>query len=444
VSEGHSKFSASAAERWLTCPGSMVLSQGKPDSPSYYASEGTAAHRLLDGAISNGVEPREMLGTVWQIDGHDITVTQEMVDAVEVALATVREMTVNADILVGESRVNYAHWLNVPTESAWGTSDVIAVIGTELLVYDYKHGMGVEVDAERNSQLLLYAGGALLEYQDLADIRTVRMVIHQPRIKSAPSEWCIAVEELTAWLTGRARSGACSVINAENHDRDALPVAWNDTYLNPTEKACRWCKAKATCPALRDEVVGRVFEALPASPDEFVSMSDSDPDAILDTRKDDPAWLAACLSKVDLIEDWCKAVRAEVERRLLAGDTVPGYKLVAGKRGARAWTDEAEAEKLLKTMRLKSDVMYDFTVKSPTQIAKLGPALDSEGKPKPPKPGEPMPIIGPRQWPKVAALIKQPPGKPHVAPLSDKRPALEIRPVADDFEAASAAESDLV
>jgi hypothetical protein len=412
----------------------MVLSQGKPDSTSYYASEGTAAHRLLDGAISNGIEPREMLGTVWPIDGHDITVTQEMVDAVEVALATVREMTTNADILVGESRVNYAHWLNVPTESAWGTSDVIAVIGTELLVYDYKHGMGVEVDAERNSQLLLYAGGALLEYQDLADIRTVRMVIHQPRIKNAPSEWCITVDELTAWLHGAARSGACSVINAERAYPSAESGAlgeWQDIFLKPGEKACRWCKAKATCPALRDELTTDTTGFVAATPDEFTDLS-----AHAIDEASDQDWLEVLVEKADMFEDMLKAARAELERRLLAGQPSKKFKLVQGKRGARAWADEAEAEKLLKTMRLKSDVMYDFTVKSPTQIAKLGPALDNDGKPKPPKPGETPPVIGPRQWPKVAALIKQPPGKPHVAPLSDKRPALEIRPVAEDFDLA--------
>jgi hypothetical protein len=395
----------------------MVLSQGKPDSTSYYASEGTAAHRLLDGAISNGIEPREMLGTVWPIDGHDITVTQEMVDAVEVALATVREMTTNADILVGESRVNYAHWLNVPTESAWGTSDVIAVIGTELLVYDYKHGMGVEVDAERNSQLLLYAGGALLEYQDLADIRTVRMVIHQPRIKSAPSEWCITVDELTAWLHGAARSGACSVINAERAYPSAESGAlgeWQDIFLKPGEKACRWCKAKATCPALRNEVAETVNGFTPASPEDF---EDTQPSM----ETDNPVrWLAACLSKVDLIEDWCKAVRAEVERRLLAGENVPGYKLVAGKRGARQWTSAEAAEAALKTFRLKVEEMYDLKLISPTSAEKLAKAE----------------AIGPRQWTKLQSLIVQKDGSPHVAPLADKRPALEIRPVVEDFDLA--------
>jgi hypothetical protein len=80
--------------------------------------------------------------------------------------------------------------------------------------------------------------------------------------------------------------------------------------------------------------------------------------------------------------------------------------------------------------RGKSDV---FAVKSPTQIAKLGPAFDKDGKIKPQKEGTPPPVIGPRQWPKVAALITRAAAKKHVAPLSDSRPALVVTPVVDDF-----------
>jgi hypothetical protein len=42
--------------------------------------------------------------------------------------------------------------------------------------------------------------------------------------------------------------------------------------------------------------------------------------------------------------------------------------------------------------------------------------------------------IGERQWAKVQELITQKDGVPHVAPESDSRPALEIKPVAEDFD----------
>ena len=74
---------------------------------------------------------------------------------------------------------------------------------------------------------------------------------------------------------------------------------------------------------------------------------------------------------------------------------------------------------MLKTFRLKVEEMYDFKLISPTTADKLAKAE----------------TIGKRQWPKLQGLIVQSEGKPHVAPASDPRPALDIRPVADDFEA---------
>ena len=123
-------------------------------------------------------------------------------------------------------------------------------------------------------------------------------------------------------------------------------------------------------------------------------------------------------SAVDLVEGWCKAVRAETERRLLAGMPVAGWKLVQGKQGNRAWTDPKVAEETLKTMRIKHELMYDYSVISPTAAEKLFKAKE----------------IGPRQWPALQQIITRSAGKPSVAPESDKREALVLRS-ADDFEA---------
>jgi hypothetical protein len=131
-------------------------------------------------------------------------------------------------------------------------------------------------------------------------------------------------------------------------------------------------------------------------------------------------WLSVCLDKVDMIEDWCKAIRAEAERRLLDGQDVPGYKLVQGKKGARQWADAEAAEQMLKQFRVKLEDMYDLKLISPTTAEKLAKAE----------------TIGKRQWPKLQALITQSEGKPHVAPESDPRPALVRQPVAEMFDPA--------
>ena len=53
-------------------------------------------------------------------------------------------------------------------------------------------------------------------------------------------------------------------------------------------------------------------------------------------------------------------------------------------------------------------------------------------------------VIGPRQWPKLQALITRADGKPSVAPESDKRPAICVKPVADDFDVVEESVEDLV
>ena len=90
-----------------------------------------------------------------------------------------------------------------------------------------------------------------------------------------------------------------------------------------------------------------------------------------------------------------------------------------GRRGARQWANQEEAEQALKTMRLKLEQMYDLKLISPTTAEKLHKAGD----------------IGPRQWPRLQQLITQADGKPSVAPESDKRPAIVITATADEFDA---------
>lgn len=415
----HSLFSASAAVRWLACPGSIVLSQGKADRPSRYAAEGTVAHGLLEDYLVDGTPAASRVGDVVEQDGFAIEITTDMVSALDKAIGHIEQMTAGADMRQAETRVNHAKWLDVPEADGFGTADLIAVFieQRELLVGDLKFGQGVAVDAKDNVQMMLYAGGALLEMDALGiEIDTVRMAIFQPRISDAPSEWSISRADLETWLTGRARSGAVSVqlaqFNATNRGNEASN--WEEVFLHPGEKQCKFCKAKATCPALRAEVAETVSGTTPATPEEFEVLQP------LATGGEglDTSWLATALSKVDLIEDWCSAVRAEAHRRLSEGQPVPGYKLVKGKQGNRAWADKAQAEEALKAFRLKVEEMYDLSLISPTTAEKLHKAGS----------------IGPRQWAKVQPLITRSEGKPSVAPASDPRPAIEVGPIDEAFE----------
>jgi hypothetical protein len=428
MTAAHSYWSASKFESLMLCPGKIVLEEGAPDNTNSYAAEGTAAHQVLTWALQEERPAAAYIGRVIYLDARGkvcerdceaaftFEVDEDMAAHVQTCIDYCLDLKGDDGVLFADIRVNYSSYLDVVHDTAWGTADVIIARGEELIVVDFKYGRGVEVDAEGNPQMSLYGLGALQAYNGLViDFERVRLAISQPRVKSAPSEWDCSVEELETWGRGRARSavGTCQTAILYGREERAGDPKWEDLFLKPAEKACKFCKAKATCPALRAEVVSTVFSDEPATPTEFDDITVSLPLV----RDYVPEWIAVCLTKVDLIEDWCKAVRAEAERRLFAGEQVPGFKVVQGKKGNRQWDKPAEVEALLKTMRLKEAEMYDFKLISPTTAEKLHKAG----------------TIGPRQWPRVKELITQNDGKPHVAPDSDSRPALVVTPVVEDF-----------
>lgn len=409
----HSKFSASGFEAAMLCPGKRVMEKGKVDPGSKYASEGTAAHTLLGWCIDNDRPALAYLGRRIPVGLKTWEVTQEMAGAVQTAVDAIREI-IGDGMLLSEQQVNYSAYLGVPKAEAWGTSDIIGAKGDELIVVDYKHGMGVAVDAEENPQMMLYALGALAAVNDtLGPFTTARLVICQPRIKSEPSEWTLSIVDLEAW----GRGDAARSVNEQNgaeHMRSYWKndaQSWEEVYLRPNEKSCKFCRAKATCPALRDDTARTVFEVVPASPDEFDTLKPAEA-----AKASDDAWLSKVLTKADLIEDYLKAVRAEVERRLLAGGAIPGFKLVQGKRGNRAWSHIDDAT-LLMTEALGEERAYKPRVLiSPTEAETL---------------------LGKKVFKKYAEQVSQSDGAKHVAPVSDPRPALTLTAPVDDFDVVS-------
>lgn len=411
----HARFSPSGAHRWKACPGSLALEAGLPDTSGVHADEGTAAHFLAsecllaqqDAVIHVDAVIEVARDARWYYTGDPVTgtlftVTADMANDVQVYIDDVRRAAQGGYLEV-EVRLDHSAAIDQPEQ--FGTGDAVIVKPRRLEVRDLKFGRGVKVDAENNEQLMLYGLGALDRYEMVADFDEVLLAIHQPRLDHL-SEWVVSVEDLRKFGDEAKRAAKMCLVNIEAYAQN--PHVALD--LNPGPKQCRWCKAKATCPALRGEVMD-AFSAVP------------EPESPTVTEDD----LSTSMVKVDLIEQWCKAVRAETERRLLAGTPVPGYKLVQGKRGARQWADPVEAEAALKAIRLKVEEMYDLKLISPTTAEKLAKAK----------------TIGPRQWPRLQELITQPEGRPSVAPESDKRPALAITAVSDDFDTVPAEEEAL-
>ena len=389
----HAKLSPSGAHRWMACPGSVNLEAPFPDTSSVYAAEGTVAHDVAAQCLIDNRDPASFIGDVMEVDGFTFTVDKAMADYVADYVKLVRDLA-KGKTLYAESKVPIGHLTG--EEGATGTSDavIIDVAERNLSIVDLKYGMGVTVEANDNPQLMMYALGALEMYNILCDFDTVSMYIHMPRLNYV-AECHISTEELLKF--------GATVWQAASRTRSEV------TYTTPGEKQCRFCKAKATCPALRTAMAEIVDGTSAATIDEFADLVPEVPN--METGDN---YLSIAMSKVGLIEDWCKGVRAEVERRLLAGHKVDGFKLVEGRRGNRKWSDEAEVEALLKSFRMRQDEMYDMSLISPTKAEKMFKS-------------------NPKRWEKVEALTSRSDGKPSVAFASDKRSEMTVQSVADDF-----------
>lgn len=403
---GHAKLSPSGAHRWLHCPGSVALEADLPDSTSKFASEGTAAHELAAMALIGDKDTSAFIGRIIEADGEKFEVDQNMADYVQIYVDYVTS-------LGGEMMVEQSLSIEAITgeKDARGTADAVVFLNGELIVIDLKYGRGVKVDAENNEQLGIYGLAALSEYEFLGDFKRVRMVIVQPRLGHI-SEWDIPVEHIEGSRECSAEALRLNIQPLAERAFAVLNGACTDGALNPGASQCRFCKAKASCPALCNQVLATVK-------DDFVDVTEPVAPQIENAadRELDNTMLGNLLGSVDLIESWCKSIRAKAESELLGGNDVPGYKLVQGRRGARKWSDGLVAEETLKSMRLKVEEMYDLKLISPTTADKLSKTRR----------------IGPRQWAKLKDIITQPDGKPSVAPESDKRKAITIEATADEF-----------
>lgn len=399
----HSLLSPSSAHRWMRCAGAAAATQDCGDSSSAFAREGTAAHELAEKALQyadgNPVRKAEFwigetISVAYEEDGQpksqEFVVDQEMADYVQVYVDQVMR---EPGELVIEETVDLSEVYGVEGEK--GTADAIVLDheNDRLYVGDLKYGRGVQVYAQDNEQLYSYAAGALQAYDLMGDWKTITVAIHQPRLHHY-DEHTLTRAELEEFIEHAAERAAAAnaLLDADAEAIEAAKTAG--------DKQCQWCPIKGSCKTLATWTHQQVFA-------DFTSLG-VDPEQPREAAGLDDALLGKLLKRADIIESTTREWRAEVLRRVEAGMDVPGWKLVEGRMGARKWSDEEAARKVMKGARMKDAEIY-------TKKLLTAPAAEKVIAKKKPK-----------VWTKLKALITQAAGKPSLAPESDNRPALKI------------------
>lgn len=407
----HAILSPSHAHTWACCPASALMEKGVPNPSSPYAEEGTKAHALAERTL------RQMLeGSECQICDAKFAdeCGEEMASNVAVYTTFVAERIAEARKADPSAYFAFEHPVDISAitteEGAKGTIDCLIAYPGHMWVIDLKYGAGVPVSAERNEQLSIYAAALWEEVSMLyEDIEHIHLVIVQPRAGGV-NAWELTPAQLQTFSTNVRTRGARAI---KIYNEAEKPVS-TDYCCNET--VCRWCRGKAKCPMLAEQAASAALADY--------KKDEPKPEAVQVIRvPDDPEKLAKAYGLLPALESFCKAVRDSVAARLGQGEKVPGYKLVAGRKGPRKWADEAQVEKLMKSMRLKREEMYDFKLISPT---KFEAAIKANPK-----------LLGAQQQLKIRDCITQSEGKPSVVSESDKRPAITAAS-ASDFEAIEA------
>ena len=189
----HALLSASSSKRWLNCPPSARLEENFPNETSSYAEEGTWAHELCEYKVKKYLHRRmkrpQSEYLTEEIEGLTDVYAEFVISTIEELKA--QELSVLALV---EEKLDYSHI----APSGFGTGDMVILAPGLLHVCDFKTGSGVFVDADHNTQMMLYALGALHAYDYLFDIQTVSMTIIQPRLENISTFTCTK-QELLDW-----------------------------------------------------------------------------------------------------------------------------------------------------------------------------------------------------------------------------------------------------
>ena len=232
---------------------------------------------------------------------------------------------------------------------------------------DYKHGLGVLVEADNNPQMMCYALGALELFDAIYDIDSVAMTVYQPRRHNV-STFEMSKDDLYRWAEEVLKPTA------------ELAFAGDGNFL--CGEWCGFCKAKHECRA-------RAEANLLLAQYDFKL-----PPLLEDTE------IEVILSRADQLVSWVNDIKEYALQQAISGKEWTGFKLVEG-RSNRRYTDESAVTQTV------TDAGFD-----PYERKLLGITAMQK-------------LLGKSRFDELlSAYIEKPQGKPTLVPESDKRPVM--------------------
>ena len=390
----HALLSPSGAKKWLTCSASVACEKDIPNTSGKAAVTGTACHTIaevhLNQYIKGNALPLEREVGAYVLDEGKgqikalispmkgaVLITADMIEQVRKYTDYCKAIIDVATYAKLEMRVNLTEVLHPGYEGVetFGTADLVAVqelANTDehmLIIGDLNTGRQ-RVEAKENKQLMLYALGVYRRLKRRYNITVVRLVIFQPYAGGA-SEWDISVEGLELFAKF-AQKRALLALDAYFRGKKNLKAS----DFKPSVDGCQWCRFSEQCAARTKTVNSVLAEEL-------------EDDFALELT---PEQLVAEYEKLPLLRQHIDKVEKAMASALHSGKKVPGYKLVEGRPGNRAWKDAKEVYEKY-GYKLTKEVLM-----TPTEAVKVIPEEE------------------------LKDFITRKPGAPCVAAADDKRP----------------------
>lgn len=381
----HAKLSPSAAERWINCPPSVVLSEQFEDTRSPYAAEGTIAHSLAEIKLKDlhgGISKEAYEAEHERIKTHELyhPEMEQYTDEYAAAIyKTFKELEEDTGQLFTESRVHIDLDKDLKT---FGTADCLILSPGTLHIYDFKYGKNVEVSAVDNPQLKLYALGALNDFDFIFGIKTIHLHIIQPRMNNF-SDFTLTKEELIDWFNTTVKNAAA---DAARGDGEQKIGEW-----------CLFCRAKAICRKQQQR-----YDILEEDDEKLL------PPYITNEE------VGKLITRLRGVAAYLKALEEYALHECLTGGFIPDYKAVEG-RSNRTFTDQRKAFEVAQSEGgIDKAMLYEQKPISLTALEKL---------------------LGKKKFNEIVGdFVIKPEGKPTLVPSTDKRPAIGAGTAEEDFK----------